>query len=44
MRKTRAAPPTVLQRYGLLVVPNFSLIALSAVADPLRLAKCAAVI
>lgn len=39
MRKTRAAPPTVLQRYGLLVVPNFSLIALSAVADPLRLAN-----
>jgi transcriptional regulator GlxA family with amidase domain len=29
----------VLQRYGLLLVPNFSLIALSAVVDPLRLAN-----
>src|SRR5690349_20636973 len=27
------------QRYGLLLVPNFSLIALAAVVDPLRLAN-----
>jgi transcriptional regulator GlxA family with amidase domain len=38
-RKRRPEAPTVLQRYGLLIVPNFSLIALGAVADPLRLAN-----
>lgn len=38
-RRSSPATPTVLQRYGLLIVPNFSLIALSAVADPLRLAN-----
>lgn len=36
--KPRAAKD-VLQRYGLLLVPDFSLIALSAVVDPLRLAN-----
>lgn len=32
-------PVAALQRYGLLLVPNFSLIALSAVVDPMRLAN-----
>lgn len=32
-------PLSGLQRYGLLLVPNFSLIALAAVVDPLRLAN-----
>ena len=32
-------PPVRGQRYGLLLVPNFSLIALAAVVDPLRLAN-----
>lgn len=32
-------PRSELQRYGLLLVPNFSLIALAAVVDPLRLAN-----
>ncbi|WP_128002325.1 GlxA family transcriptional regulator [Piscinibacter defluvii] len=32
-------PAAELQRYGLLLVPNFSLIALAAVVDPLRLAN-----
>ena len=32
-------PSTELHRYGLLLVPNFSLIALAAVVDPLRLAN-----
>ena len=34
-----AASPPVLQRYGLLLVPQFSLIALAAVVDPLRVAN-----
>ena len=34
--RTQAAPP---QRYGLLLVPQFSLIALASVVDPLRLAN-----
>lgn len=38
-RPNREAPTAPLQRYGLLVVPNFSLIALAAVVDPLRLAN-----
>ena len=41
-RRSAAATATassVLQRYGLLLVPNFSLIALGAVVDPLRLAN-----
>jgi AraC family transcriptional regulator, glycine betaine-responsive activator len=37
--KTSPKPSTELQRYGLLLVPNFSLIALAAVVDPLRLAN-----
>ncbi|MEJ7139300.1 GlxA family transcriptional regulator [Amphibiibacter pelophylacis] len=37
--KTTAPPPTEPQRYGLLLVPQFSLIALGAVVDPLRLAN-----
>ncbi|MDE2399002.1 MAG: GlxA family transcriptional regulator [Burkholderiales bacterium] len=40
--RARPAPEpraTGLQRYGLLLVPHFSLIALSAVVDPLRLAN-----
>lgn len=36
---TAPRPSTELQRYGLLLVPNFSLIALAAVVDPLRLAN-----
>lgn len=32
-------PAVAVQRYGLLLVPNFSLIALAAVVDPLRLAN-----
>ena len=34
-----ARPLAALQRYGLLLVPRFSLIALSSVVDPLRLAN-----
>jgi transcriptional regulator GlxA family with amidase domain len=37
--KALRKPPAELQRYGLLLVPNFSLIALAAVVDPLRLAN-----
>lgn len=37
--KASRTPPTELQRYGLLLVPSFSLIALAAVVDPLRLAN-----
>lgn len=37
--KASRNPATELQRYGLLLVPNFSLIALAAVVDPLRLAN-----
>lgn len=37
--KTSRNPAAELQRYGLLLVPNFSLIALAAVVDPLRLAN-----
>lgn len=44
MSRTESARPAAkpagdVQRYGLLLVPNFSLIALSAVVDPLRLAN-----
>ena len=41
MRSSNSAgkPPLRLQRYGLLLVPRFSLIALSSVVDPLRLAN-----
>ena len=38
-KRAPRTPPTALQRYGLLLVPDFSLIALSAVVDPLRLAN-----
>lgn len=40
-KATQAAqrPSSERQRYGLLLVPNFSLIALAAVVDPLRLAN-----
>ena len=37
--KALRTAPTELQRYGLLLVPHFSLIALAAVVDPLRLAN-----
>src|SRR5436305_902631 len=37
--KALPEPASVLQRYGLLLLPNFSLIALAAVVDPLRLAN-----
>jgi len=44
MARTRTAqtaprPSAELRRYGLVLVPNFSLIALAAVVDPLRLAN-----
>src|SRR5512146_3134111 len=38
-KRPRPAPPAALQRYGLLLVPDFSLIALASVVDPLRLAN-----
>ena len=38
-KRKRPAAPTALQRYGLLLVPDFSLISLAAVVDPLRLAN-----
>ena len=37
--RTPPKPSTELRRYGLVLVPNFSLIALAAVVDPLRLAN-----
>jgi len=37
--RTSPRPATELRRYGLVLVPNFSLIALAAVVDPLRLAN-----
>ena len=37
--KDSRPPATEYRRYGLLLVPNFSLIALAAVVDPLRLAN-----
>jgi len=37
--RTSPRPATELLRYGLVLVPNFSLIALAAVVDPLRLAN-----